>query len=73
MCSKRIVIDTASNRGQLFKVSEYGGRFYVYKVRVRLITNDYDQIGESRSLEDAIQIIKAYADGSVCDIKISDW
>ncbi len=73
MSSKRIVIDTAREKGQLFKVGEYGGRFYAYKVSVGFITNDYIKIGESRSLEDAIRIIKAYVDGSVWDVRISGW
>lgn len=73
MSSKRIAVDTASKKGQLFKVSEYGGRFYVYKVTVGFFSDDLNQLGESRSLEDAIQIIKAFAGGSVRDIRISGW
>ncbi len=73
MSSKKIVIDTDRKKGLLFKVSESGGRFYAYKVNVGVITDDLKKVGESRSMEDALQIIKASVDGSVRDIKMSDW
>jgi hypothetical protein len=73
MSAKRIVIDTDRKKGQLFKVSESGGRFYAYKASVGFISDDLKKLGESRSLEDAIQIIKASVDGSVRDIKMSEW
>ena len=65
--------DTSQKWGQLFKVSESGGRYYAYKVNPGFISDDLKKLGESRSLEDAIQIIKASVDGSVQDLKISDW
>ena len=73
MSTKKIVIDTDRARGQLFKVSESSGRFTIYDVDVGFITDDLKKIGEARSLEDAIQVIKAAVSGTVRNIKISDW
>lgn len=71
--AKKIVIDTDRKRGQLFKVSESGGRFYVYDIDVGLLSDSQKKIGESRSLQDAIEIIKASVDGTVRNVKIEDW
>jgi hypothetical protein len=62
MSEKKIVVDTDRRTGQVFKVKESGGRFYAYK--------DGRELGEARSLDDAIQIIKVSVDGSVRKIKI---
>jgi hypothetical protein len=72
MGDKRIVIDTDRQRGQLFEVSEYRGRFYVYDIDVGFIFNDRTKIGEARSLHDAIEIIKASVAGCVRNVKIED-
>jgi len=71
--SKKIVIDTDRKKGQLFKVSESSGKFYVYDVDVGFISNSATKIGEARSLQDAIEIIKASVDGTVRNIKIGEW
>jgi hypothetical protein len=71
--SKKIVIDTDKKKGQLFKVSESSGKFYVYDVDVGFISDNTTKIGEARSLQDAIEIIKASVDGTVRNIKIADW
>ena len=72
MGAKKIVVDTDRKKGQVFKVSESGGRFYAYKANLGFITDDLKKVGEA-STEDALQIIKASVDGSVRDMKISDW
>lgn len=71
--SKKIVIDTDRKKGQLFKVSEASGKFYVYDVDVGFFGNNQKKIGETRSLQDAIEVIKASVDGTVRNIKIGDW
>lgn len=69
MANKKIVVDTNRQRGQLFRVSESGGRFHVYDYEGPM---GFDKsIGEACSLEDAIQLIKAYSGGSIR--KIEDW
>jgi hypothetical protein len=71
--SKKVVIDTDRKKGQLFKVSESSGKFYVYDVEVRFISDSLTKIGEARSLQDAIEVIKASVEGTVRNIKIADW
>ena len=71
--AKKIVIDTDKKRGQLFKVSEAGGRFYIYHVAPGVFFNNQKTIGESKNLQDAIEIIKSSVDGSVRNVKIEDW
>ena len=73
MSAKKVVIDTDRKKGQLFKVSESSGRFYVYDVEVRFLGNDQKKIGEARSLQDAIEVVKASVQGSVRNIRIEDW
>lgn len=70
MSDKKIVIDTDRQKGQLFKVTESGGRFYVYDADVGLICTSWKKIGESRTLHDAIELIKASVPGTVRNIRI---
>jgi len=46
MSAKKIVIDTAQKKGQLFKVSESGGRYYAYRVSPGFISDDLKKLGE---------------------------
>lgn len=55
----------------MFKVSSYDGTYYVYQVNVGLISNDNSLIGKTRSLEDALTLIRSYAGRDI--EKISDW
>ena len=73
MSAKKVVIDTDRKKGQLFKVSETSGRFYVYDIDVGFISNDQKKLGEARNMADAIEIIKASVGGTVRNVKISDW
>ena len=65
MSAKKIVIDTDRQKGQLFKVSESGGKYYVYDVDVGFLGSAQKKIGEARNLQDAIEIIKSSVRGSV--------
>lgn len=67
---KTIVIDTDRKKGDLFKVSEYNGRFYVYDLDVGIIFTDRKKIGETHSLQDAIELIKASVSGTVREVRI---
>ncbi|MEP6670261.1 MAG: hypothetical protein ABJF10_13960 [Chthoniobacter sp.] len=70
MTKRTVVVDTDRQRGQLYYVNEYAGRFYIYDVDVGLIFDDKKKIGESRSLADALEIIKSHVGGSVRDVRI---
>lgn len=67
---KSIVVDTSTKRGQLFRVTEVSGRFYVYDVEVRFLGNINRKLGDTRSLKDAIELIKASVQGSVINMSI---
>lgn len=73
MSDRKVIVDTNRRRGQLFKVSEYGGTFYLYRVDVGIVLDDKVQIGTTRNLKDALELIKATVDGEVCHVKIEDW
>ena len=63
---KTIVVDTDREKGQLFSVSESSGKFYVYKGSGW----GKNEIGQARSLDDAIVIIKSRAKGTVKNVEI---
>jgi len=71
--AKKIVVDTDLKKGKLFRVSESSGRFYIYDVSVGFFTDSKKKIGESRSLEDAITLIKASVTGSIRNLRIEEW
>jgi hypothetical protein len=66
---KKVVVKGGGKN--LFKVSSYDGTYYVYQVNVGLISNDNSLIGKTRSLEDALTLIRSYAGRDI--EKISDW
>ena len=70
MTKRKVVVDTDRQRGQLYYVNEYDGRFYVYDVDVGILFDDKKKIGESRNLADALEIIKSHVSGTVRDIRI---
>lgn len=70
---KKVVVDTNRQKGQLFKVSESGGTFYVYDIDVGIFSNTDKKIGETRNLKDAIELIKASVNGEVRNVRIVDW
>ncbi|NOX66239.1 MAG: hypothetical protein GXO85_10740 [Chlorobi bacterium] len=69
MNTKKVV--TNGGGENLFKVSEYRGKFYVYKVKVGFISDSSKEIGSAGSFEDALYLIKSYT-GRGID-KIRDW
>lgn len=73
MSDRRVVVDTSNQKGQLFKVSEFDGTYYVSRVDVGIILNDDVSIGTTRSLKDALELIKASVGGEVRNVRIDDW
>ena len=57
--SKSISVKTASGT-KVYKVSESGNRFYCYKYKDSIL-GSWSNIGQARSLEDALSIIKSHA------------
>jgi hypothetical protein len=70
---RKIIIDTDRKEGQIFKVHEYDGRFTVYRIESGIIFSDSRKIGETRSLEDAITLIKTSVAGTVRNVNIKNW
>ena len=64
-------LNTKFPGGGLFRVSESGGTFYVNKVTPGFLGDSTKDIGQTRSLEDAITLIRSYSGKDIK--KISDW
>jgi hypothetical protein len=73
MNSKRVVIDTDTQRGALFRIDEAGGRYFVYRVEVGLISNSPRRIGDARVLSDALELAKGSLGRPVRNVSISEW
>ncbi len=67
--TKKVVVKGGGKN--LFKVSSYEGTYYVYQVDAGLISNDNNLIGTTKSLEDALSLIRSYAGRAI--ERISDW
>ncbi len=70
---RKIIIDTDRKEGQIFKVHEYDGRFTVSRIETGMIFDDSRKIGETRSLDDAITLIKTSVAGTVRNVNIKNW
>lgn len=66
---KKVVVKGGGKN--LFKVSSYDGTYYVYQVNAGLIANDNNLIGKTRSLEDALTLIRSYSGRDI--ERISEW
>lgn len=64
-------VTTSGGFENLFKVSEYRGKFYAYKVKVGFISDSTTEIGSAGSFEDALSIIKSYSGYGIKSI--TDW
>lgn len=67
--TKRVVVQGGGEN--LYQISIYGSKHTVSQVDVGYFTNDIYIIGEARSMDDALSIIKAHSGKSIK--KITDW
>jgi len=65
MPNKRKVI---TKSGKLYQVSEYCGTYNAYRVEVGLLWDNTTHVGKARNLEDALALIKAYANEGIREI-----
>jgi hypothetical protein len=76
MSERRIRVNTSSSSSPHgYKVSSYDDTYWIYHLSsVGIFSDDWDQIGKTRSLEDALVIIRAHASkfGIVRDIEFRD-
>ena len=71
---KRVVIDTDHQRGRLFKIARGpDGRYFVYRIKVGLLVNRQNKVGEARQLSDAISVAKSSLQETVRNVRVSDW
>lgn len=69
--SKRRVTAKTADGNKSYTVNESSGKYYCYKVNSGLFSSD-DKVGEARSLEDALSVIKSHASkwGTVYSVNI---
>lgn len=72
MSAKKIVIKWPKTYHNLYKVSEGSGKFYVSQVTGAIFTN-HRSLGTTRSLQDALELIKADVGASKVELDIQDW
>ena len=69
MADRKVVIQGGGKN--LFKVTEYSGKFTIYQVDVGLLMNSHNKIGKTSSLEDALSIIRSFSGKEIKEV--SDW
>ncbi len=70
MTTKKVT--TNGGKDCLFKVSEYRGKIYVYRVdSIGVFSDSLVEIGHTGSLEDALILIKSYSGYGIKSI--TDW
>ena len=65
--SKRKVV---TKNKKIYYISEYSGKYTVYRIDFGIIFDDKNNIGTTKTLDDALSIIKA---DSGSDIKSISW
>lgn len=53
----------------LYQIREYSGEFTAYKEDVKFLGSDYTRIGTTRSLEDAIALIRSHSGREIKDMR----
>ncbi|MDP2433145.1 MAG: hypothetical protein Q8O33_14120 [Pseudomonadota bacterium] len=64
--TRRVVVQGGGKN--LYKISESGGWHYVYKVDVGFLADSAKNIGKTRSLEDALAIIRSHSGRDIQEI-----
>lgn len=62
---KVVVCGGGSN---LYRISESDGWFYAYHIRVRFLGNAKDSLGRTRTLDDALALIRAHSGREIEEI-----
>ncbi len=52
----------------LYEVSEYEGRFYAYKINVKLLMNDRRSLGKTGRFEEALSLIRMHSGREIKEI-----
>lgn len=59
--SKEYKVVVEGGGRNLYKITEYNGKYHAYRVTVNLLSNDNDSIGKASSLEVALSLIKSHS------------
>lgn len=63
---KKVVVKGGGKN--LYKITESGGWYCVYKVDVGLMSNSSNNIGKTKSLPDALDLIKSHSGKDIQEI-----
>ena len=63
---KKIVVKGGGKN--LYRITESGGWHYVYKVDVGFISNSSNNIGKTKSVSDALDLIKSHSGKDIQEI-----
>lgn len=63
---KRVVVKGGGKN--LYKISEHNGWFHAYHVDVGFISNSNSSIGKTKSLGDALELIKSHSGEEIQEI-----
>jgi hypothetical protein len=59
MARRRVVVEGGG--ANLYEISDSGGRYYAYKIKVGLVFDDRVSLGSCRTLQDAISLVQAHS------------
>ena len=59
MADKRVEVQ--NGKGGYYKIHENGNKYTVYRVNIGIIVDDKKNIGEVKSLEDALSLIRSHS------------
>ena len=54
--------------GDIYEINDYEGKFRICKVDVGLLTDRRRDIGNTKSLEDALALIRSYSGKQIKDV-----
>jgi hypothetical protein len=66
MKDRKVVVQGSGKN--LFKISEYSGKFTIYQVDVGLLANSHNIIWKASSLEDARSIMRSYSSREIKEV-----
>lgn len=66
MMKRKVIVQGGGEN--LYRVNDSNGTFYVQKVSIGLISNNYRDIGRTNNLDDALSIIKSHSGKQIKEI-----
>jgi hypothetical protein len=66
MRDRKVVVQGGGRN--LYRISEYNGKYTAYKVDAGIFFNSTNKIGTTRSLEDALSLIRAHSGREIDEV-----